>query len=419
LSLVLVSNASLTSWFAECSASSERIVAEAPLSVFVGYGKSRPLFVHFPPNIEFQQSSLAAGAFDLDRHELALQDVLKGACAIDALQHTVDRFPLFRPHSLLRNGHLQTLAGITLSGSPFPYRADRHRIVLPDGDLTVLHDDRPPDWQPTSPTTILVHGLTGCHASPYMVQAARKLNAAGVRTFRMDMRSCGAAEGLSRMPYHAGCSEDLLAALKRVAQLCPASPISVVGYSIGGNVALKMAGESASQLPQQLERMVVISPPIDLQFCVERFSQGRFRLYDRYLAMTHHRHLRRSKMLSSHAPHIVAELRPRGQKGFDDGYTSTIWGFESVEQFYSETSSAPVISRIRVPTLLIASRDDPLVPVELFEPISSVPAISVLLTNHGGHLGFIGRKGADTDRRWMDWRIVDFVTAASRRAMAA
>ncbi len=338
------------------------------------------------------------------------------AGAIDGLHHIVERFPPFRPHGLLRNGHIQTMAGIVQSGNRFPYRATPLEIRLPDGDVTVMHEDRPFGWRPTSPTAVLVHGLTGCHRSPYMVHAAARLNDAGVRTFRLDMRSCGAAEGLSRMPYHAGCSDDLLAALRVVAKRCPVSPISVIGYSIGGNVALKMAGENPLRLPPQLRRMVVVSPPIDLQHCVDRLSRGLARFYDRYLAMTHHRHLLRTQLLVRHAPNLVAALRPRGQRGFDAGYTSTVWGFESVEQFYQETSSCHVVGNVRVPTLLIASRDDPLVPYQLLEPLTSQPAISVHLSDHGGHLGFIGRAGADDDRRWLDWRIVDFITAAVNRA---
>ncbi len=330
----------------------------------------------------------------------------------------VDGFPAFQPHRLLRNNHLQTLAGTMFQSRRTPYRAVPHRIHLPDGDMTILHDDRPAGWQPTSPTTLLIHGLAGCHRSSYMVLAAKRLNEAGVRTFRMDMRACGAAEGLARMPYHGGCTHDLFVALERVAKICPASPMSLVGYSIGGNVALKLAAEAADYLPRQLSRMVVISPPIDLEVCVDRLSQGAGYIYDRYLGITHCRQLRRSLALVEHAPQIVDALRPRGQRDFDDRYTSTVWGFGSVKQFYTETSSCHTISDVRIPTLLIASRDDPLVPVELFEPLKSQNSITIHLTDHGGHLGFIGRSRSDPDRRWLDWRIVDAVTAGRTSSAA-
>jgi predicted alpha/beta-fold hydrolase len=290
--------------------------------------------------------------------------------------------------------------------------------MLPDGDATVLHDDRPEGWQPTDPTALLLHGLTGCHASSYMVQAAARLNDAGVRTFRMDMRACGAAEGLSRMPYHAGCSDDLHVALNRVAEICPDSPISLVGFSIGGNIALKLAGEAADFLPRQLTRLVVVSPPIELGVCVDRFSKGATRVYDRYLASMHYRQLRRSESLINHAQALAGGSRPRGQREFDDWYTSKVWGFETVEQFYADTSSCRTIQNVRTPTLLIASRDDPLVPVELFEPLKSLTSITLHLTDHGGHLGFIGSQGPDPDCRWMDWRIVDYITGGRTTSVA-
>ncbi|MDA1053928.1 MAG: alpha/beta fold hydrolase [Planctomycetota bacterium] len=338
---------------------------------------------------------------------------------IDELNDTIDRFPPFTPHRLLCNGHLQTVAGIVLRGTRRPCRAVPHPVLLPDGDVTILHDDRPDAWQPTSPTAILLHGLTGSHQSSYMVQAAARLNEAGVRTFRMDMRACGAGEGLSRMPYHAGISQDLLAALERVVEICPASPISVVGFSVGGNIALKLAGEAADRLPPQLSRLVVISPPIDLGVCVDRFSKGAARIYDRYIARMHYRHLLRSASLIQHAPHVVDGFRPRSQRDFDRWYTAAMWGFESVDKFYADTSSCHVLSNIRVPTLLIASRDDPLVPVELFEPLEPLTSITLHLTDHGGHLGFIGRRGPDPDGRWLDWRIVDYITARWRASAAA
>ncbi|HRX79143.1 MAG TPA: alpha/beta fold hydrolase [Pirellulaceae bacterium] len=294
-------------------------------------------------------------------------------------------------------------------------------MLLPGGGSTFLHDDQPDDWQPTAPTALLLHGLTGTHQSPYMVYAAKRLNEAGVRTFRMDMRACGAGEGLSRMPYHAGCSDDLLTSLERVASICPASPISLVGFSIGGNTTLKLAGEAAHNLPSQLTRLVAISPPIDLGLCVGRFSTGAARFYDRYIARSHYRHLLRSEALIENAPYVSEGFRPRGQRDFDTWYTAAMWGFETVDDFYAETSACHVVSEIRVPTLLIASRDDPLVPVELFERIESQRSIKLHVTDHGGHLGFIGRRGIDADRRWLDWRIVDYITAdrAASANMAA
>jgi uncharacterized protein len=341
---------------------------------------------------------------------------------IDSPHAIADRFPRFTPHRLLRSGHLQTVAATLWQGRPYPHRAKLHPLELDYGDTTFLHDDRPAGWDRGGPAALLVHGLGGCARSSYMTRAAGRLNEAGVRTFRLDFRACGRGEGRSRLPYHAGCSEDALLALERVAAICPASPLSVVGFSIGGNVALKMLGEMHDELPAALERAVVISPPIDLNECVGRLSGIPARYYDRHLVKLLYRQLRRSNLLVERAPHVAHATRPLTQKAFDELYTARVWGFDNVEDFYAATSSLPHIGSIRTPTLVIASRDDPLVPVEMFERLEVPAALALHLTDHGGHLGFIGRAGTDPDRRWMDWRLVDWLTAgqaAARRSSAA
>jgi predicted alpha/beta-fold hydrolase len=341
---------------------------------------------------------------------------------INTLQPIVDRFPRFAPHPLLSGGHLQTVAAALFQGRRFPHRAKLHPVVLDDGDTTILHDDQPADWSPTSPVAILLHGLAGCGRSSYMTRTAGLLNEAGVRTFRMDFRACGVGENRSRLPYHGGCSGDLLQAMQRVVELCPSAPLNLIAYSIGGNVALKLLGESNRQLPANLDRAVIVSPPIDVGKCVNRLTAAPTRYYGRYLVKLLYKQLRRSPRLVDQAPQVIDAPRPLTQRVFDELYTAPVWGFESADALYNATSSLPFINDIRVSTLLLSSRDDPLVPVEMFEQLKPPAALSVHLTDSGGHLGFIGRGGTDPNRRWMDWRVVDAVTAnraVLRRSAAA
>lgn len=290
--------------------------------------------------------------------------------------------------------------------------------MLADGDTIVLHDDRPPNWIPTAPTVLLVHGLAGNHSSGYMSRIAGKLVEAGARTFRMDLRACGAGEGKSRRPYHAGISADLLHAIEHVAGVCPVSPLTLAGFSIGGNISLKMLGEHAGRLPRQLNRAVVVNPPIDLAFCLKNMRGGFSRFYDRHLVKHLYRQFRRSELLIANAPHVAAAGRPRGMREFDAMYASTIWGFDDVDRYYAAMSALSDIDKVRVPSLVIASKDDPLVPVETFQSLASHPAIHMHVTEAGGHLGFIGRAGVDPDRRWMDWRIIDWVFAENSAELA-
>jgi predicted alpha/beta-fold hydrolase len=319
-------------------------------------------------------------------------------------------FPPFQPHPLLKSGHAQTLAANYLHGAPRVRTAQRdHRVRLEDGDHVVLHDDRPAGWQPGDPTAVLLHGLAGCHQSSYLVRAVRKLNAENIRTFRMDYRTCGAGRELAIRPYHAGQSDDVLAALRFVANLCPGSPLNLVGYSMGGNVALKTVGEDPSALPKEMSRVAVVNPAIDLEVCCSFLTGPMQRLYDRHFARHLTRHVTGHAAFADGSRHLLDApvLRIRD---FDERFTVPHWGFETVEDYYRRASSAQFIKQIEIPTLILHSRDDPLIPGNLFDSMERSDAVALHLADHGGHLGFIGVRGVDPDRRWMDWRIVDWLT---------
>lgn len=351
--------------------------------------------------------------------------------------------PHFHPHPLLRNGHSQTLAGFLLFRTSIDEAASHHLVSLPDGDQIVLHDDCPPAWQPGDRTALLMHGLAGCHRSPYMQRIARKLNQRGVRTFRMDLRGCGAGELFARLPYHSGRSEDALAGLHKIVELCPGSPVSLVGFSLSGNIVLKLLGESPPDLPAHLDRAAAVSPPIDLAGCVEQLRTGTSRFYDRYFVRLLLQQIaaRRRAGADLHLPEgwpgtNPAEATgasppaaaavgpagpappggralqvPRGIYEFDAAFTAPLCGFGTAENYYRLCSSAQFIRQIRVPTLILTAADDPLVPATPFWQLALPSAVTLQVTEHGGHLGFIGRSTHVPDRRWMDWRIVDWLLA--------
>src|SRR6516225_8797426 len=134
----------------------------------------------------------------------------------------------FRPYPLFPTGHLQTLAGIYLPQRTREETARQHRVPLPDGDQIILHDDCPAKWEAGDRTALMIHGLTGCHSSNYMQRIAARLNDRGVRTFRLDLRGCGAGLGLARLPYHSGRSDDAASALRKISALCPGSPTTLI-----------------------------------------------------------------------------------------------------------------------------------------------------------------------------------------------
>ena len=322
-----------------------------------------------------------------------------------------DMFPRIQPHPLIRGGHAQTLAGVFLPGRLAAYRAVKHTVSLDDGDALVLHDDRPDGWQTGDPVVLLMHGLAGCHLSPYMIRLAAKLNDVGVRAFRMDHRGCGAGHGLARLPYNAGRSDDALAAIRRIIDLCPGSKLGLVGYSLSGNLMLKMLGERPELIPPEVACTAAINPPIDLSACMQGLLRPANRIYDLRFVRLLDRNLKARKKRMPEMP-MAGYLGPsRRLLDLDDAYTAPVSGYEGAEHYYARCSSAQFVADIRTSTLILTARDDPLISVDSFERLTLPPAVKLHIAESGGHLGYVARGGQDADRQWMDWRILDWLTS--------
>jgi predicted alpha/beta-fold hydrolase len=323
-------------------------------------------------------------------------------------------FPGFRPLPLLKNGHLQTIVGFAWSGTKHIEKAVQVPVTLPDGDLIVLHDDCPSEWEAGDPVALLLHGICGSHRSPYMVRAAAKLNRRGVRTFRMDQRGCGAAAGLALRPSHGGRSEDAAAALRAVARLCPDSSIHMVGYSLGGNMALRTAGEVRADVPDNLASVMAVSPPVDLMAAsdaLERpFNEW---LYGRYFTRALLEMVAQPPLFFGLDPSDLP--RARTLREFNDRFLAPASGLGTADGYYSTCGAAPLLTNIDVPALILTARDDPVIPIASLEEAVLSPSTRLVITDHGGHLGFLGTANPpDPDVRWMDWRVVDWVTSQGR-----
>ncbi len=315
----------------------------------------------------------------------------------------------FQPHPLLRNAHAQTIAATILRRKQFPYRAQQHLVDVEQGDRIVLHDDCPDTWQTDDRVVVMVHGLGGSHESAYMIRIAAKLNALGVRTFRQDLRGCGAGAPLAREPFHSGRSADTGAALQFVKQLCPGAPVALLGFSLGGNVVLKLLGELGADKGHAIDIAITVCPPIDLARSCRHLIQPRNRFYDRRF-VTHllQQYAERRRLFPDAASPEQLEL-PRNLWDLDAKLTAPICGFRSAEDYYDRSSAGRFLSSIRVPTKILIARDDPLVPSAQFSDANFPGNIQLCITEHGGHLGFIGRRNGHADRRWMDRRVIDWI----------
>ena len=325
----------------------------------------------------------------------------------------LDATPAFCTHPLLPTGHLQTLATFLQAGPAQPERTVRHCVTLADGDQIVLHEDHPADSTDRRLAVLLVHGLAGCYRSGYMTRIAGKLNRAGYRTFRMDLRGCGAGLGLASRPYHSGRSEDVDAALRFVMSHAADHATVVLGFSLGANIVLKLLGELGDRAPEQLRLGIAICPPIDLLTCVTNLNRFPNRLYDHYFAKKLVAQIAVNQQRRGDFPQARLDPIPQTIYAFDDLFTAPVGGFGRADAYYAACSSEQFIPKITVPTMILAAQDDPLIPFAPFERVTLPSCVRLIASEHGGDIGFIGRSCGDPDRQWLDWRIIDWLNAVS------
>lgn len=253
----------------------------------------------------------------------------------------------------------------------------------------------------------MTHGLEGSSASGYARSMAYAALERGWATHRLNMRGCGGTEELALTSYHAGQTGDLLAVLRERRRLTDA-PLYVVGFSLGGNVALKLAGELGEDAKGLLAGVCSVSTPIDLHACARALAQPRNFLYQRrFLSRLkdriRRRHLQDPRMYTlEHLPKI------RTIEDFDDHYTARLFDFGTAANYFATQSSNQFLERIRVPTLLIQAKDDPLIPYSVYNhpAFARNPNLNLLSVDHGGHLGFLARRNP---RFWVDEVVLDWL----------
>jgi predicted alpha/beta-fold hydrolase len=254
---------------------------------------------------------------------------------------------------------------------------------------------------------ILVHGLEGSSDSGYARSMAHAALERGWATHRFNMRGCGGTEALSRMSYHAGQTGDLLHVVRERRRLSGA-PVFVVGYSLGANVALKMAGELGEDARGLLAGVVSVSAPIDLAVCAAAIGEKRNFLYQNRFVERLKERIRTKHRL--HPELYTLEHLPKVKSivDFDDYYTSQLFGFGSAANYFRTQSSNQFLPDIRVPALIVTAKDDPMVPFRVYQDaaVRENPAITFVPVEHGGHLGFIARTGP---RFWLDPAVLNWM----------
>jgi uncharacterized protein len=327
----------------------------------------------------------------------------------------LERFPPFQPPAWLRNGHAQTMAAVFPSAIKRRIIAVPHHIALSDGDALVLHDDLPASWELGDRVLLLIHGLAGSHASACVRRIAHKACNAGFRALRLDLRGCGAGVPHARHAAHSGCWHDVGAAIAAVARLCPNSPIAAVGFSLGGNLLLNWLGEEGSLQHDPIDAALAICPPIDLTIAADNLRRKRRRFYDRLLTRRLLKQIARHMQLRPDCVRFTGDRPPRNMREVDSFYTVAVGGYRDADDYYVSASPLKRLMQITCPTGIVAAADDPLVPAHMFRDLKTSDAVQMAMLRHGGHLGFIGRRGIDPDRYWLDWRVLEWLQDMPKR----
>lgn len=313
----------------------------------------------------------------------------------------------FSPPLYLTNGWVQTLAAHFLR-SPRTYPGEiYHQIPLPDGDKLVVVENNPRE-NFSNKSVVMVHGLTGCYESSYMTRISHKLNQVGIKTFRVNLRGCGPGFGLAKNFYHAGRSEDILEVLKWLKKRDAKSSTSLLGFSLGANICLKLGGELQEKGKEFLEKITAVSSPIDLSSTVDHLGKNKF--FDKYFVKLLIKELYKRERFQ---PGFTLSQRPTEKmsiRDIDDIYTAPMSGLTNAETYYSYASSQNYLEKIQIPTLMIAAEDDPIVQVSDYRKIPQSSMIEKLITQKGGHVGFIQRQGL-THNFWIDSIIHDFISS--------
>lgn len=319
----------------------------------------------------------------------------------------------FAPSTGLSNGHLMTIAA---------WARPRRFPALPRPDLRFIPVDRDSQvradcfWQPDragSNTLLGLHGLEGSSEAHYMRGLGDKAWRRGWNVVLLNQRNCGGTEHLSPGLYHSGLTADPVAVLRTLHAEVPCSRIAVAGYSLGGNLTLKLAGEleDASDLP--ITAVAAVSPTIDLALCVATIEKPANILYQWNFVRGLKDRMRRKAALWPGRFDLAPLARIRTIREFDDAYTAPSHGFGTAANYYHLASALRVTDRIRVPALIVAAADDPFVPASQYrrDEVRGNPRIAVSLQAHGGHCGFIGRRGHGSDGYWAESAVVDFLDA--------
>ena len=315
----------------------------------------------------------------------------------------------FKPHPIVRGGHLQTLVG-KFAGQEKPIIADTlHRIQVSGGDEMAIEINKPTE-QDNGKLLVLFHGLGGCSESPYMLRMCRKAVKRGYTVARVNHRGCGRHTAECRGIYHSGSVGDMLASLQFLANLYSGHSIYPVAFSLSGTILLNTLSVHSEEMKKLIHKAIPVSAPIDLEtssLALDHWKNVKYNIFYTYF-LKQQAELREKKYTDSIYPDVgkIKSLRE-----FDQVYTAKVGGFRDRLDYYTTWSPSRHSQNITAETHVLLATDDPIVPKESIANFKPSSSVKLYVTDSGGHLGYIAKEKSEyQDYRWMDtfiFKVID------------
>ena len=289
-----------------------------------------------------------------------------------------------------------------------PAAEERFFDVAPDSRV-LAHCN----WQPgrhAAPTALLLHGLEGSSTAHYMRGLADKAFARGFNVVRLNQRNCGGTEHLSRGLYHSGLTADPRAVLTELRDRDGLARFGVAGYSLGGNLAIKLAGELGAADFPEVKAVAAVSPVIELEACMQAIERRENRIYEWNFCRNLQRRMRRKARVFPGVFDLTGLWKVWSIRTFDDRYTAPHHGFDGASDYYHRASAMRIVHRVTRPAFILSAADDPFVPPDIFRTpaVAGNPHLRVVVTSHGGHCAFVEAANG-YDGYWAERQVVEFL----------